>query len=523
MNRFQNLSALLGCLVLTGCVEETFDLRPDGLVASGAWSPAFAIPVGEVVVTAEEALVWLDSAGISSEVTGSGGLAIYETFEIVDTTANHWLSVADQTWSQDIIIPTDVPPGTALEVPLNIDFALPNGLVLDSLSVAVGSLGVETSGDVPVDLLLQVAIEEWTVAGVPFAFGVGSGAEDIGLSGVTWTEDGNAGLGMNLSLESSASGFSAGDVISISMSFGLNPIDWVVGSWASGTFGNFDQSLALSALDGLEPGVVHVSAPRLELEATNGVGLSIQPVISSASYATAVGEAVIAGDQITNIPPIPAATNLMNVMPGEWSHVLNNDGTTPTLTAILESSPASMTLSGHLTTSGTGGSGFVTADAPIRVVGRLVLPLEGWLSDYAFRDTMALDLDQIFSENFENRLSWEDVSSITLRALWQNDLPVAVRPELNFQDSMRNVLATWYEGSDAFTFVPAGASEVVDWTISREELATLQPLGIRHLAWAATLSTPNAVGEEDVFIPADAALKLRLGLAIQIDANLNEE
>jgi hypothetical protein len=267
--------------------------------------------------------------------------------------------------------------------------------------------------------------------------------------------------------------------------------------------------------------VVHVSAPRIELEAVNGLGLIIQAEISQASYGTIVGEAPISGPQIQDIPDMPAAVDMFDLVPGVWFHSLDNDGTNPTIGEVIESSPEYIRLNGSVQVSAESESGFVLRDAPLRLSGRIVLPLEGWVNDYVLRDTVALHLDEVFNEHLDGRASWSDVESITLRMLWQNDLPLDVRPLLAFQDSTGAVLSTWYDGADAFTLVPAGSSELVDVVIHRDDLAALEPLEVRNLAWSAIFSTPNAP-EEVVAVAADATLALRLGLEIQLDANLNE-
>lgn len=511
---------LVSFLGLVGCVEERFDLDPDGLLLSGPISPTFSIPIGEVSVSVEDALVWLDSAGISSQANADG-IEIYESFEVLDTTANAWMQIGGFAWSDNLVIPVDVPAGQSVSFPYALDMPLPAGVTLDSMLVGLGSLMVVPGGDMPLDGLIHLDFPEFEQAGAPFNFAVGAGAEDQTLNNIRYTEDGTPGLSLIITMDSGDSGFSAGDAISLSLDFTIDQVDWIVGQMPGVSFGEFDHELPMEALDDLDPGVVHLASPRLELEAVNGLGLSIQPQIESATFATVVGEAPITGSQISDIPSMPAAVNMADLVPGVWSHTLSNDGTTPSITEVIESSPEYIRLSGSVAVPPNSGGGFVVRDAPLRLSGRIVLPLEGWVDNYVLRDTVALNLSEIFEENVEGRASWADVESITLRMLWQNDLPVDIRPVLAFQDSSGAVVSTWYDGADAFALVPSGGNQILDLVIHREELAALEPLDVRHLAWSAAMSTTNAPNDI-VSVAADAELKVRMGLQIELNANLNE-
>lgn len=506
---------------LTGCVEERFDLNPDGLLLSGPVSPTFSIPIAEVSVVVEDALVWLDSAGISSNVNVNGGIELYEHFDVMDTTANAWMQIAGFSWSDNLFVPVDVPAGQSVSFPYVLEMPLPAGVTLDSLQIGQGNLAVLPGGDLPPDGLIHLDFPEFEQNGAAFNFAVGAGAEDQTINNVRYIEDGTPGLSLIITIDSGDSGFSAGDEVSLSLSFSIDEVDWIVGQMPGVSFGEFDHELPMEALDGLDPGVVHLASPRIELEAINGLGVSIQPMITSASFATVVGEAPITGSQISDIPVMPAAVNMSNLVPGVWSHVLSNDGTTPSITDVIESSPEYIRLSGAVEVPAASGGGFVVRDAPLRLSGRIVLPLEGWVDNYVLRDTVALNLQEIFDQNVENRATWSDVESITLRMIWQNDLPVDIRPELAFQDSLGAVLSTWYDGADGFALVPSGGNQLVDLVIDKDDLAALEPLEVRHLAWSASMSTTNAP-DEIVSVSADAALKVRMGLEIRLNANLNE-
>ena len=511
---------LAGTLLLSGCVEERFDLDPNGVLLSGPVSPTFSFPIGEVSVTVEDALVMLDSAGISSAVNNNA-IEIYKAFNVLDTTANEWLRLDGFSWSDYFVMPFDVPAGQSATFPVELDMPLPLGVAVDSMQFAQGNLAVVPGGDLPMDGLMHLNFLEFQQSGVPFNFAVGAGAEDQTLDNVRYIENGSPGVSLMVTIDSGVSGFSAGDHISLSLTFAIDEVDWVVGEMPGVSFGEFDHELPMEALDGLNPGVVHIASPRIELEAVNGLGLDIQPEISQASFGTIVGQAPISGPQIQDIPEMPAAVDMFNLVPGVWFHSLDNDGTNPTISEVIESSPEYIRLNGSVQVSAESGSGFVVRDAPLRLSGRIVLPLEGWVNDYLLRDTVPLLLDEVFNEQLEGRASWADVESITLRMLWQNDLPVDVRPVLAFQDSTGAVLSTWYDGPDAFALVSAGSSELVDVVIHRDDLAALEPLEVKKLAWSAIFSTPNAP-EEVVAVAADATLALRLGLEIQLDANLNE-
>lgn len=506
------------CLVGVGCIQETYNLDPDGILVNGQSSPVFSIPLGEMEVTVADALVWLDSAGISAEVEGEG-VALFESFDVLDTTANSLLQIEPLSYNGVITIPADIPPGIEIEIPWSLPLFLPEGLVLDSLRIEAGSLGILPSENLPLDALVGLSFIEWNQFGSSYSFAIGAAAEQQTLNGITWLENGTPGLDVLVTLDSPEQGFEAGMEIGLELNFEIAQVEWVVGSLIDFTLGTFDHELPLEALDPLNPGVVHVAEPRLELEAINGTGWSLQPVMTSASFLTPMGESTIGGEDLQSIPEISGATGFPDVFPAEWEHAIENSGTSPSLTTILESSPESMRLEGHLVAAQ--GPGFLTQDAPIRMAGRLVLPLEGWLNEYAFRDTVDVDWKDIFEEQFEDRFSWEDVDTLSIRALWNNELPVSVSPELTFLDGEGDELMSWYQDAEAFEWIPAQSQSVVDWAITGEELALLAEVTPDQLIWTALLSTPDAP-EENVFISAEAHMGVTFGLKVVLNLDYNE-
>ena len=514
----QLLWMALVCLGWVGCIRETYNLDSDGILVSGQSSPVFSIPLGSAEVTAVDALVWLDSAGISAEVDGEG-IALFEPFDVLDTSANTLLQIESLSYNDVITIPADIPPGVEIEVPWVLPLFLPDGLALDSLRIASGSLGIVPSDNLPMDALVILSFAEWNQFGSPYSFAIGAAAEQQSLNGITWLENGTPGLDLLVTLDSPDQGFEAGTEIGLELDFEIDQVEWVVGSLNDFTFGSFDLELPFEALDPLNPGVVHVAEPRLELEAINGTGWSLEPVVTSASFLTSMGESAIEGDDLQNIPEISGATGFPNSLPAEWEHTVENSGTSPTLTTILESSPESMRLEGHVEAAQS--PGFLTQDALIRMTGRLVLPLEGWLHEYGFRDTVDVDWTDIFEERFEDRFSWEDVDTLAIRAFWNNELPVSVSPKLTFLDAEGDELMAWYQEDDAFEWMPAQSQSLVDWVITGEELALLAEAAPDQLAWAALLSTPNAT-EENVFISADAHLGVSFGLKVVLNVDYNE-
>lgn len=515
---FWGMSAVLA---LAGCVKNSYKLDPDTLLVNGNIESSFAIPIGAIEATVADALVVLDSNGIQSETLAGGGLALVESFEILDTTAANLLQFSPVVLSESLTLPVDIPPGLTYSADLAFDFPIPSGMILDSLEVAEGILQIQPEGDFPADALISIDFADWhSASGVPFAFAIGASAESFGLSGQRWSPQTSGTLHVALSIEAPVSGFAAGSEIGVNFSFDLTEIQWVVGQLPDYELGTFEHTVPFAALDGLDPGVVHLSNPSIELEAVNGTGWSIQPLIDAASYTTVVGPAFLGGPALTDIPVIQGATGFPSVTPSNWAHVLDNSGMSPTMTEVFEASPEDLTLTGRLVVPADDAAGFLTQGAPIRLAGRLVIPLEGWVNGFGLRDTIALDLDQIFDENFEGRISWKDVEEIRIRSIWNNGLPVGISPQMTFQDSSGTELLTWYEDS-SFEWMPANSTDLIDWVIDDARLAELENLRPALLEISGLMSTPGAP-DETVEIASDAVLGVRLGLEVKLNVDLNE-
>lgn len=521
MNYARVFWGLGAAVALVGCVKNSFELDPDTMLVNGNIESSFAIPIGAVEATVADALVVLDSNGIESATLAGGALALVEPFEILDTTAVNFLQFTPAAVGESFTIPTDIPPGQSFEIDFAFDFPVPAGLVLDSLEVAEGFLQIQPTGDFPADAFIQVDFTDWHSAmGVPFAFAIGASAESVQLNDMRWAPETSGTLGVVLTIEAPISGFVAGSEVGVNFSFNLDVIEWVVGQLPGYELGTFEHTVPFAALDGLDPGVVHLSNPSIELEAVNGTGWSIQPVIDAASYTTVVGPAFLGGSGLTEIPLIEGASGFPEPVPAEWAHVLDNSGISPTMTEVFEASPEDLTLAGRLVVPADDASGFLTQDAPIRLAGRLVIPLEGWVNGFGLRDTVALDLDQIFNENFEGRISWKDVEEITIRSIWNNGLPVGISPQMTFQDTSGTELLTWYENA-SFEWMPANSTDLIDWVIDREMLAELENLRPAQLEISGLMSTPGAP-DETVEITSDAVLGVRLGLEVKLNVDLNE-
>lgn len=512
----------LGAAVaLVGCIKNSYELDPDTLLVNGNIESSFAIPIGAVEASVADALVVLDSNGIQSDVLAGGGLALVESFEILDTTATNFLQFSPANFSESLTLPADIPPGEAIEVDFAFDFPIPSGLILDSLEVGEGLLDVLPIGDFPADAFIQISFTDWhDASGIPFAFAIGASAESIPLNNQRWVPETSGSLNVSLVFEAPNTGFAAGSSIGVTFGFNLGMVNWVAGELPDYELGSFNHSVPFAALDGLDPGVVHLSNPSIELEAVNGTGWSIQPIIDAASYTTVVGPAILGGTDLTDIPLIQGATGLPEPLPSNWAHDLDNSGMSPTMTEVFEASPEDLNLAGRLVVPANDAAGFLTHGAPIRLAGRLVLPLEGWVNGFGLRDTVALDLDQIFDEQFEGRISWKDVEEIKIRSIWNNGLPVSIAPQMTFQDSTGTGLLTWYDGN-SFEWMPANSTDVIDWAIDHEMLLELENLRPAQLEIAGLMSTPGAP-DEIVEIASDAILGVRLGLEVKLNVDLNE-
>lgn len=521
MNYARVFWVLGAAVALAGCVKNRFELDPDTLLVNGNVESSFAIPIGEVEATVADALVVLDSNGFESETLAGGELALVESFEILDTTAANFLQFTPAALGESFTVPADVPPGQSFEIDLTFDFPVPAGMILDSLEVAEGLLNIQPLGDLPADAFIQVDFTDWhSTTGVPFAFAIGASSESVQLDGMRWTPETSGTLNVTLSIEAPVSGFAAGAELGVNFAFDLSELEWVVGQLPDYELGTFEHTVPFAALDGLDPGVVHLSNPSIELEAVNGTGWSIQPIIDAASYTTVVGPAFLGGTDLTDIPMMDGASGFPEPVPAEWAHVLDNSGMSPTMTEVFEASPEDLTLTGRLVVPADDAAGFLTQDAPIRLSGRLVIPLEGWVNGFGLRDTIDLDLDQIFDENFEGRISWKDVEEITIRSIWNNSLPVGVSPQMTFQDTSGTELLTWYEDA-SFEWMPANSTDIIDWVIDHDMLAELENLRPAQLEISGLMSTPGAP-DETVEIASDAVLGVRLGLEVKLNVDLNE-
>lgn len=557
------LNPLCGTLFIVtcmlGCIEQRFELGED-MPISGEANPAFGISLGSGTWTVQQALDQVDSLHWDLD-QASGSAMFVRPFELLESPPfelpliNEGLDEVFELDEATAYALSNLPEAEQLSLAYETSwtFELPSMDSVDSLWLDQGILSVFITSDIPMDQSIQLICTNLFAGGTPIVLNVemeyagqlpfeGSAVvSTANARGIFPNDDGlEVMCDWDIVLESSGTHVNEGASISIEVQWQDANVSGAFGKFGSQTSVDFNVAQPLPLLEVWDQDQLHFADPRIRLNARNSSGIPIGVQWNEFAFISNLGTWDIGGPDITEFPVIPAANSVGSS--AQMVHVVDNSGTSPTLSEALEMRPDSAILRGQLVVNpASESSNFLTNESTLEIDGALEVPLTGWGMGLTWRDTLREKISSELNAAINPPLDWQDVESVALRFIAENGWPLGMDLQVSFIDGDDLTIDSLSDNSGAEAFhIAAGQVDhslgsadlhygrvmkrtqtIMDIVLTRDQATELLSLDCEGIEIALTLGTPDAQNGSSVrFFPEDEfelKLSARVSCAITLE------
>ena len=544
-------------ICFVSCIREEFHLTEETHL-TGELQPAWALPLGQLEFAFNNHWDFLDSLHIESNAT-NGMLQYVQPFEAFSS-APLLMNALEESfafeWDVDdaaAAILSLLPKNQSVSHASTIDWnwGTQEMSSLDSLWLNSGSLLLEVSSNLPMDCDVLIRSSSIISGGEVFECRIEldySGALPVTASqlitidnsSVIFSDPMSPSVRLHWDVQCAGAGesVSAGEALSMSLSLNETEIEGAFGEFAEETSWSFEMGQTLPALENLIPGDVHFADPQIHLWMNNSSGIPIGIEWSEMKFLNNGLPMILSGSDIEDFPIVSGA-----LVPGEdveTIHVIDNSGTSPALTAILDDMPDSLSIGGAIVINPESESpNFLLSTSRVALKGELRLPMNGWASAMNWSDTINANISESLKNALQAPLDWQDIESVSVRLRCENRLPVGIQVQAVFLNDHGDVLDSLSSNAEGWTLIGAGQvetqgspndsgfgrvshpqMETVDWTFDREMAQALMTENCQSVIIEAKLETSGASHGQDVrFYPNDG-LRMELGLKVDFDLSV---
>lgn len=545
-------------IFITSCIREEFHLNED-LSVVGEIQPSWALPLGQLNFSLNDHWNILDSLQIEMDET-NGMLQFVQPFEafssapllmepLEESLAFQW--VLDDVFASILsLLPAD--QSVSHESALDWNWGIDEMTALDSLWLDSSSLSVHVSSNLPMDCEVLIRSVSIVSEGQPFECWVtldytgslpviASQSISIDNSSVLFPDPTNPSVRLEWEVVCIGGGadVSPGDGINIEVSANATEIEAVFGDFRGETSWSFEMGQSIPVLDNLISGDVHFADPQIHLWMNNSSGIPIGLEWSELKFLNNGLPFFLSGPDIEDFPVIAAA-----LTPGddaETAHIIDNSGTSPALSTILDVMPDSLQISGAIVINPELESqSFLLSTSRVALEGELRLPMNGWASAMSWRDTVNVNISESLKNALRPPLDWEDLLSVSVRFSCENRLPIGVQVQALFLNDQGQAIDSLSSNADGWQLIEAGhvdsqgtpnsinfgrvvdpRVQTMDWIFEREMAQELMAQNCQSVVIHAMLETSQAAIGQDVRFYPDDGLSVELGLKLDFDLSLN--
>ncbi len=544
-------------LLLTSCIRDELNLDADSAVI-GDMESSWALPLGQLELSLNDHWDLLDSLQIEASPE-SGILQFVQPFEAFSS-APLLMEPLDEAltfnWLLDDVsasVVSLIPAGESGSYGSAVDWSwgVNDMSSLDSLWLDSGSWLVQVSSDLPMDLEVIIRTSNIVLDGEPFECLIsldytGSlpvvASQSIALDNrtVQFSEPMNPSIRLDWEMEWLASGqpVSPGEAVDVDVSFVETAISAAFGNFEENIAWSFEMGQAIPALDNLITGDVHFADPQIHLWMNNSSGIPIGVEWSEFKFLKGGVASVMSGSDIDEFPVISGA-----MTPGddaETIHTIDNSGTSPSLSTVLDEMPDSLFLNGAIAIHAQEEPSFLLATSRVALEGELRLPMNGWASSLQWEDTVNVQISESLESALQPPLDWQDIASVAIRLHCENRLPIGVQVQALFLNGQGSAIDSLTTNANGWQLIDAGQVntagspsdanygrvtnpivQTIDWVFDREMAQELIGQDCQSIVVRAMLETSDVSSSQDVrFYPEDG-FRVELGMRVDLDLNWN--
>ena len=545
-------------LLLTSCIREEFNLNENSPIV-GDVQPSWAVPLGQVHLQLNDHWDVLDSLQIEPDEV-DGMLQFVQPFEVFSSAplvldpvqedfTFDWL--LDEAMAQGL---SSFPAGESdsFGASVNWSWGVSEMSSLDSLWLSDGDWNAQVTSHLPMDLEVRISTDNILANGAPLELFLtldytGTlpvvASESVSLDGrsVHFLNGTDPLVPIDWEVEWLGTGeeVNAGEALEVTVSIADATIDAAFGAFATDVAWPFEMGQSIPVMEGFEHGSVHFADPQIHLWMSNSSGIPVGVEWEELAFVQDGITTYMTGPDIEDFPIIASAG-----LPGEDAetyHVIDNSGTTPSLTSVMDAMPDSMHLNGAISINPEGSSShFILETSRIALEGELRLPMNGWASALQWNDTLDVDISEALEEAVQPPLDWQDVAAVTMRLRCENALPVGVRVQAIFLNGFGIAIESAAVNGSPWTAIEASSvsnmglpdapgfgrvlnpeAKNIDWVLDREMAQDLIGQDCRQVVVLAMMETTDAANNQDVrFYPEDGLL-IELGVRVDFDITWN--
>ncbi len=543
-------------LTMTNCIKKEIQLDK---ITTPTMDPSFALPLGRATLNLGNLEQNLDANNLIYN-DGTNLFEIVFNDRLFELSANDMISIPAQTYNNVFVLSganqsslLALPVGSSITFtqPFTNTFTIGNGALLDSVIIQSGQLIVDLSSQFKHNATIDIIIPSLTLNGSPLhksyslnytgSTPILSNAT-IDISGYTLdlTNNGTTTNTFNMSiplqLTNSGNGLVGNETLNTNLQLNINSFNAIWGYLGQQTNILNQDTSTITLFDNLAGGEIHFEDPQIRLSIGNTAGLDVQAQFSAVFAPTNSITVNLGGSGLTTIPTIARATN-----PGDTTittHIIDNNNTNPTLTALLDEGPGEIVYSSTATTNPNGVSqNFVLGDALVWCDAEVSLPLFGWARNFTLVDTTNFDAASVFGINVSNNLTIDDLDKATVRIIVDNGLPIDAGVQIYFADTNHVLIDSLFTGVENifeqgivdFTLpltdpnhgkVTQATKKITDIELSQTTIRKLIDNNVKKLIYKAVGLTNNANTGQNVKIYPEYTVDIKVSAKVDLKVDL---
>lgn len=525
---------LFAGIAMFSCVKEEYNMDT---VTPTNWDPNGAAPLINSSLTLWNILEDYDSSEIFVEDGTHFLYLIYEN-EVFSQSAEELISIPNQNVnsSNSFTIPGGALASGATytaNYSVTYDFALPNGIILDSLRLKQGTLGFNISSNFNYPAVINLTIPNSTQDGLPFNHQInlssGSGSYNLDLGNSCLVFDNsvvNNRLVIQYSITLTGNGNANNSPYDINMSESFTNMKFqsLFGYLGQNNFNLNNDTVSIEIFNSNVEGFINWEDPKIYLTINNSLGMPVRINLNTIQ-------------SVREIPPISTVTVTGPGIPIPWNIAYPSyaqigqslpsqimlDKTNSNIDDALNISPQRVfaLLDGQSNPAGNTVKNFVQDTSRFTVDAKVELPLYGTAHDFILQDTFDLSFGEDLS-----MVEW-----IMFRIYTNNGFPIDGSIQFYFCDSVYNrvdsllnpfqqILQSALPGSAPDYIVTDHAEKLVETRIEKDRLSNLELT--KHIIVRANLDTYSA-GSQLVKIYSYYTLLVRVSAQVQFSFSTDDD
>jgi hypothetical protein len=524
------LTLIITTMIFHGCVKD--DLEFNKLKETN-WSPEIAVPLAYSSMSISDLMKTERDSGILIVGTDNFCTLVYSE-RALEIKANELFSIPNQQDNYNILLNDSIATAlnhagavsfTSTQV---MDFSMSQGMLLDSLVLKEGQLGIDVTSGIPANITLSLTIPGASKNGIPFSQSMQlnyTGAlpvqaviqQDMSGYKMDLTNGGSSHnqvrVNYTVSITPTGTAISATDKIIIKAGFTGNKFGKLFGYAGQQTLMTPQDTLIISLFNSPQGiGSFTIANPEIKFDFKNSFGFPVRARVAQMTGLNGNLTNLVVANGIPDPLPVvsPSISQIGQTMTGSFT--MNNANSN--VNAMIANQPKYLISQVENMTNPNGNTGqnFILDTSKFAVDMEVTLPLYGTAKNFVLNDTV----DFTYS-NLQN------IQSLMIRTTLENGFPFDTKFQIYFADNSFHILDSLVYTDPLL--MPSAAVDPVsgkvtssvvkttDHTLDRSRI--LKIMNAKKLILRAGITSSNN-GNTNVKIYSDYKFNVNLGAIAKV-------